>query len=99
MILCVNPNAAVDRTAVIEDFRLDAIHRPSFELALPGGKGCNVARAARTLGEQPVVTGWVGGYAGQFIQAGLQAEGILTAFVQTAVESRDCLSILDPQSG
>jgi tagatose 6-phosphate kinase len=96
MILCVNPNAAVDRTAVIADFRLDAIHRPTFELSLPGGKGCNVARAAKTLGCQPVVTGWVGGYAGQWIDAGLRAEGILTAFVHMPLESRTCLSVIDP---
>lgn len=99
MILCVNPNAAIDKTAVVENFRLNAIHRPSFELALPGGKGCNVARAAKTLGRQPVVTGWVGGHAGRFIEEGLQAEGIQTAFVHTAVESRTCLSILDPVQG
>lgn len=99
MILCVNPNAAVDKTLVVENFHLNAIHRPSFELALPGGKGCNVARAAKTLGQQPVVTGWVGGNAGRFIEEGLNAEGIHTAFVHTGVESRDCLSILDPASG
>jgi 1-phosphofructokinase family hexose kinase len=96
MILCVNPNAAVDKTVVIENFRLDAIQRPSLELSLPGGKGCNVARAAKTLGHQPVVTGWVGGYAGQWIEAGLRAEGILSAFVHTAMESRACLSVVDP---
>jgi tagatose 6-phosphate kinase len=99
MILCVNPNAAIDKTVVVEDFHLNAIHRPSFELALPGGKGCNVARVARALGRQPVVTGWVGGHAGHFIEDGLQAEGILTAFVHTAVESRTCLSVLDPMQG
>jgi tagatose 6-phosphate kinase len=99
MILCVNPNTAIDKTVVVENFRLNAIHRPSFELALPGGKGCNVARVAKALGQQPVVTGWVGGHAGQFIEDGLRAEGIHTAFVHTAVESRDCFSILDPGSG
>jgi tagatose 6-phosphate kinase len=99
MILCVNPNAAVDKTLVVDHFRLNAIHRPSFELALPGGKGCNVARVAKALGQQPVVSGWVGGHAGQFIEDGLRAEGIDTAFVHTAVESRDCLSILDPADG
>jgi tagatose 6-phosphate kinase len=99
MILCINPNAAVDKTLVVENYRLNAIHRPSFELALPGGKGCNVARVAKSLGQQPVVSGWVGGYAGQFIEGGLQAEGILTAFVHTAAESRDCISILDPSGG
>lgn len=99
MILCVNPNAAVDKTLVVERFHLNAIHRPVLELALPGGKGCNVARAAKTLGQQPVVTGWVGGYHGQFVEQGLQDEAILTAFIHTRVETRDCTSILDTDTG
>ena len=96
MILCVNPNAAIDKTVVVEHFTLDKIHRPIQVTAFPGGKGCNVARALHTMGDHPVVTGWVGGSAGQFIEKGLHAEGIETAFVYTDFESRTCLSILDP---
>ncbi len=98
MILCVNPNAAVDKTVVVPAFRLNEIQRPEQVLAFPGGKGCNVARALKVLGESPVVTGWIGGYAGQFIEDGLRAEGIQTDFVHTDFESRTCLSILDPQN-
>ncbi len=97
MILCVNPNAAVDKTVVVDHFQVNAIHRPSFELSLPGGKGINVARAAHTLGQQVVVTGWTGGHAGRFIEQGLRAEGIRTAMVHLKAESRTCLSIIDPQ--
>jgi tagatose 6-phosphate kinase len=96
MILCVNLNAAVDRTLVVDNFTLDAIHRPGAVLAMPGGKGCNVARTLHSLGEGTVVTGWVGGYAGRFIESGLRAEGIQAAFVHTGGESRQCLSVLDP---
>lgn len=96
MILCVNPNAAIDKTVVVNSFRLNTIQRPERVMALPGGKGCNVARALKQLGEEPVVTGWVGGYAGHFIEDGLRAEGIAAEFVWTAFESRTCLSILDP---
>lgn len=98
MILCVNPNAAIDKTVVVPGFHLNEIQRPDRVLAIPGGKGCNVARALKQLGERPIVTGWVGGYAGQFIEQGLQAEGIQTDFIHTAFESRTCLSILDPQN-
>jgi tagatose 6-phosphate kinase len=96
MILCVNPNAAIDKTVVVNSFRLNAIQRPEQVLAFPGGKGCNVARALKTLGGQPVVGGWVGGFAGQFIETELHDEGIDTAFVHIDFESRTCLSILDP---
>lgn len=98
MLLCVALNAAIDKTVVIENFRLNAIHRPSSELVLGGGKSCNVARAARALGQPAIVTGWVGGHAGRFIDESLRAEGLETAFVHTAGESRTCLSILDPVS-
>jgi 1-phosphofructokinase family hexose kinase len=99
MILCVNPNAAVDKTLVVERLEINAIHRPTFELSLPGGKGCNVARAARTLGADPAAAGWVGGHSGRFIEEGLQAVGIQTAFVHTTADSRDCISILDSATG
>ena len=95
MILCVNLNAAIDKTAVIPTFHLGQIHRPEVVKMLPGGKGCNVARALKQFGEEPLVTGWVGGSAGQFIENGLQQEGVQTAFVYTNSESRTCLSILD----
>jgi tagatose 6-phosphate kinase len=97
-ILCVNANAAIDKTLLIRNYRLDAIHRPERVVSLPGGKGCNVARALKCLGGTPVVTGWVGGYAGQWIETGLQREGIETRFVQTPFESRECISVLDPEN-
>jgi len=95
MILCLNLNAAIDKTIVVSSFEVDKIHRPESVILLAGGKGCNVARALKTLGETPVVSGWVGGFAGQFIESELTGEGIETGFVHTDFESRTCTSILD----
>ncbi|MFO7679954.1 MAG: 1-phosphofructokinase family hexose kinase [Chloroflexota bacterium] len=95
MILCVNLNAAIDKTIVVSSFKLGEIHRPEAVKSLAGGKGCNVARGLQQLGEKPVVTGWVGGTGGQFIENGLRQEGIATDFVYTDFESRTCTSILD----
>ena len=97
MILCVNLNAAVDKTVLVDHFRLGEIHRPQSVLALPGGKGINVARAIRTLGGEALVTGWVGGAAGDFIERGLRQEGLPAEMVHMEAESRTCLSIVDPQ--
>ncbi len=96
MILCLNLNAAIDKTLVVASFEINKIHRPQSMIALAGGKGCNVARALQTLGEAPVVSGWVGGFAGQFIEQELHREGIQTDFIHTDFESRTCTSILDP---
>lgn len=95
MILCVNLNAAIDKTVTVEDFTVNKIHRPNSILAIPGGKGVNVARVLKTLGEVPLVTGLIGGHAGNFIEEGLHNEGIRTSFARYPKESRTCLSILD----
>lgn len=95
MILCLNLNAAIDKTIIVSSFEINKIHRPESVIALAGGKGCNVARALKTLGEEPVVTGWSGGLAGEFIERELHQEGIQTDFVHADFESRTCTSILD----
>jgi tagatose 6-phosphate kinase len=95
MILCLNLNAAIDKTIVVSQFQINKIHRPESVMLLAGGKGCNVARALKRLGQKPVVSGWVGGFAGQFIENELHEEDIQTAFVHTDFESRTCTSILD----
>lgn len=99
MILCVNANAAIDKTVVVSPFRLGEIHRPRSVLAVPGGKGANLAKGLKLLGGEPLVTGWVGGSSGDFIEQGLQRMGMRTAFVHLEAESRTCLSILDPATG
>jgi tagatose 6-phosphate kinase len=95
MILCLNLNAAIDKTIVVSSFEINKIHRPESVIALAGGKGCNVARALKTLGETPIVSGWVGGFSGQFIENELHLESIQTDFIHADFESRTCTSILD----
>lgn len=99
MILCVTPNAAIDKTLLIANYQLDHIHRPQEVITLGGGKGCNVARVLARLGVGCMVTGWVGGHAGNFIEESLKAEGIQPRFVKTAQESRECISVIDTRQG
>ena len=56
MILCMNLNAAIDKTLIVPSFELNKIHRPKSAILLAGGKGVNVGRALKTLGEVPVVS-------------------------------------------
>lgn len=88
MILCVTLNPAVDRTAHVNRVQLGEILRPSELLALPGGKGVNVARAAHGLGADVTTTGVVGGHAGRWIVDELEREGLNPRFVDTGRESR-----------
>ena len=96
MIITVTPNAAVDKTLTVPNFQTGFRHRASESLTLPGGKGVNIARALKALGEPVVVTGLVGGRAGQQIVEGLQRENILNDFVHIAGESRTSTAVVDP---
>jgi 1-phosphofructokinase family hexose kinase len=88
MILCITPNPAVDRTAWVPRVVLDEILRPDRVLALPGGKGFNVARAVRLLGGDVVTAGVAGGHAGRWLVARLEDEGLRPHFVASEVEAR-----------
>src|SRR5437899_1910467 len=50
MILCVAGNPSIDKLFVVERLRAGEIHRPVDFVQVPGGKGLNVARAAREAG-------------------------------------------------
>jgi tagatose 6-phosphate kinase len=88
MILCVTPNPAVDRTARVARLMIGQILRPIEVLVLPGGKGLNVARAARALGAEVRTTGVVGGHAGRWIVEEAAREGLNPRFVSSGHESR-----------
>jgi tagatose 6-phosphate kinase len=88
MILCITPNPAVDRTARVSRLVVGQILRPLEVLALPGGKGMNVARAARTLGAEVRTTGVVGGHSGEWIVEEAAREGLNPRFVTSGRESR-----------
>ena len=88
MILCVTPNPAIDRTARVARLTFGAVLRPTEVLALPGGKGINVARAAHALGALVTTTGFAGGHAGRWLVEALDAEGLNPRFVPVPGETR-----------
>ena len=50
MILTVTLNPALDRTMTVPNFQAGFRNRATDTITLPGGKGINVARAAKALG-------------------------------------------------
>jgi 1-phosphofructokinase/tagatose 6-phosphate kinase len=96
VIVTVTLNAALDRTVRVPNFQLGARHRADSSLHLPGGKGVNVARALRNLGQPVIATGLAGGRTGLQIIEELTSEGILNDFVRIADESRTSTAVIDP---
>lgn len=98
MIVTVTLNAALDRTLTVPNFQAGFRHRASESLALPGGKGVNIARALKTLGQPVIATGLAGGKTGTRVVEDLTAEGIMNDFVRIKGESRTSTAIIDPTS-
>lgn len=99
MIVTVTVNAALDRTLTVPNFGSSHRHRATDAIALAGGKGVNIARALKRLGEPVITTGFAGGRTGTTIIEELTDEGILNDFVRTREESRVSTAVIDPMSG
>jgi len=99
MIITVTLNAAIDKTLAVPNFRLGRRHRAVEQMAMAGGKGVNVARALRALGQPVIATGIAGGPTGTRIVEHLTEEGILNDFVRIREESRTSTAVVDPTSG
>jgi 1-phosphofructokinase family hexose kinase len=99
MIITVTLNAAIDKTLAVPNFRIGRRHRSTEQRTMAGGKGVNVARALKTLGQPVIATGLAGGITGTRITEQLTEEAILSDFVRISEESRTSTAVIDPTSG
>ena len=99
MIITVTLNAAIDKTLEVPNFRLGRRHRSVEQRTLAGGKGVNVARAIKRLGQPVVATGFAGGPSGTRIVEPLTEESIINDMVRIREESRTNTAVLDPTNG
>ena len=99
MIVTVTLNPALDKTLQVPNFTPGRRHRSVDQVTMPGGKGVNVARAIKRLGQPVIATGIAGGATGTRIVEALNDEAILTAFVRIRDESRTNTAVLDPTTG
>lgn len=94
-VLTVTLNAAIDKRYELPNVALGRVQRVNRVVATAGGKGLNVARAAMLCGQQVVATGFVGGYAGEFVTSQVRAMGVAEEFIRVAGETRTCINIVD----
>ncbi|HEX4837005.1 MAG TPA: 1-phosphofructokinase family hexose kinase [Solirubrobacteraceae bacterium] len=99
MIITVTLNAAIDKSLSVPNFRLGRRHRTVEQRTMAGGKGVNIARALKALGQPVIATGLAGGATGTHIVEQLTEEAILNDFVRIRDESRTNTSVLDPTNG
>jgi 1-phosphofructokinase family hexose kinase len=99
VIITVTLNAAIDKSLSVPNFRLGRRHRSVERRTLAGGKGVNVARTLKTLGQPVIATGLQGGPTGTQIIEQLTGESILNDFLRVAEESRTNTAVIDPTTG
>lgn len=97
MIICVTPNVAVDRTYLLPTVRLGQVLRATRTITVAGGKGLNVARAIKTLGEEALVMGLVGGRSGELVAELAAQEGLTAQWTWAASETRNCAILVSEE--
>lgn len=96
MILVLCLNAAVDKTCYLPNINSSGRNLMKPLALLPGGKGINVARALRRLGQKPMILGFTAGATGRWIERETSREGLRARWVRLKTgDSRLCLSLLD----
>jgi len=95
MILCIGPTPAVQRVMVFPKLAIDAVNRAVRTLDGAAGKSVNVAKVLKSLGEQPLATGFLGGDRGDDLRALLQAREIEIDFVEVNKRTRQCITVID----
>ena len=96
MIITVTLNSAIDKTMAVPNFQPGRRHRTVDQTTTPGGKGVNIARALKRLGQPVIATGLAGGQTGTRIVQQLTEMSVLSDFVRIAEESRTNTALIDP---
>ncbi|MDA1190425.1 MAG: 1-phosphofructokinase family hexose kinase [Candidatus Poribacteria bacterium] len=98
MILTVTMNPCIDKTVYVTAHQHGGVNRSERVTRIAGGKGVNVARTVRALGENAVALVCVGGHAGRSILDMMADDGIPTVPVWLKDESRAVTTILEADS-
>ncbi|WP_238144368.1 PfkB family carbohydrate kinase, partial [Streptococcus suis] len=94
MILTITLNPSVDIAYQLDAFRLDTVNRVEKVQKTAGGKGLNVTRVLKQIGEDVVATGFIGGEIGSYVKKQLTRNDIKNSFVEIGNETRNCIAVL-----
>ena len=95
MILTVTLNASIDKLYLVDKITPKTVMRVREVHNTPGGKGLNVSRVARKLGEPVTAMGFTGGFNGQYLESMLAASGVVPRFTHVEAETRSCINCWD----
>ena len=95
MIATITFNPAIDILYKLDTFDIGCVRRVDYVNKTPGGKGLNVSKVLKILGENPTCLGFLGGYNGLYIKEEIEKIGLRNEFTTINGETRTCLNIID----
>lgn len=99
MITTITLNPAIDKFYLVDGITQGTVMRVKQVINSAGGKGVNVSRVARQLGEEVTTLGFAGGHNGSALTDWLESSGIHSRFVRVSGETRCCINIRDTKTG
>jgi len=99
MILTVTPNPALDYTIRVDALEIGRRAKYRDPAIDPAGKGINVSRMARRLGEATLALGFAAGATGDLLRQSLDREGIPHELVPVAGLTRINVTLLTGPEG
>jgi tagatose 6-phosphate kinase len=97
MILTVTLNPTVDKSYYIDKLLPGEVIRVNKISQTAGGKGINVAKIAKLLGNKVAATGFLGGNTGQYVHSFLLKAGIISEFIDVDEDTRTCVNVNDDE--
>ncbi|QSQ08117.1 Tagatose-6-phosphate kinase [Koleobacter methoxysyntrophicus] len=99
MITTVTLNPAIDKTVIVEQLKIGSLNRVKSFYMEPGGKGINVSRVIKQLGNDTLAIGFLGGDNGKYIKDFLEKNKINHDFIWVTEETRMNIKIFDEKLG
>jgi len=88
MIYTVTLNPSIDYLVEVNQFKMGGVNRTTNDRKFPGGKGINVSRVLKRIGNDTTAFGFIGGQTGDFVKAFLNKEEIMTDFTEATGDTR-----------
>jgi tagatose 6-phosphate kinase len=87
-------NPSIDMSYPISHLKINDVNRVSDVSKTAGGKGLNVSRVIKLMGQDVLATGLIGGHFGHFIEDKLDEDEIKHDFVHIHAETRNSIALL-----
>jgi 1-phosphofructokinase family hexose kinase len=94
-LIIAGPNLTIDRTLQLRELHPGRVLRARAVVATPGGKGLNVARAARSMGVPAKLVSLLPGHTGRAAEALIAEEGVILRAVTCPGELRSTAVMIE----